>query len=112
MHTLDTSLSAYYDRVKPTLANRQKVVFDMLRSKANWTNSELAQTLEWPINTLTPRVNELRKKGLVEESGKRVCKITGLTVHSWRVKTQITPVFRNPDVEVSVYAEPRQLQMI
>ena len=108
----DTSLSAYYKTVKPTLGNRQKVVFEKLREKPNWTNCELAKALDWPINTLVPRVNELRKMELVEEAGRRVCAITKFMVHSWRVKSPLVPVFRQPETEVEVYSSPRQATLI
>lgn len=101
----DTSIHAYYDRVKPTLGNRQKVVFEMLRNKDNWTNSELAQTLEWPINTVCPRIFELRKLGLVEDSGKRICKVGGLMAHAWKIRNIPFPVFKNPDTKIEISNE-------
>lgn len=112
MQTQDTSLNAYHTIVLPRIGSRQRAVFDVLKANGSVTNSELAKLMCLSINQITPRTNELRKLNLVEEAGKRVCKVTGLVVHTWRVKTQIVPVFRNPDVEMKVYAEPRQLQMI
>lgn len=108
----DTSLNAYYNYAKPTLGNRQKVVFEKLMERNNWTNSELAKSLGFGINQITPRVGELRKMELVEEAGKRICGVTGLRVHSWRVKTKITPIFKNPETTLPVYSEVKQLQMI
>lgn len=80
-----TSLFAYHGEVKPTLGERQKVIYNALRSRPNFTNTELAEYLNFPINTVTPRVGELRKLGLVRQAGIRTCKITGRTVISWEV---------------------------
>ena len=78
-----TSLKAYFEEVKPTLGKRQKVVLEAFKCKENFTNTELADFLQWPINCLTPRVFELREKGLLEEIKRRSCKVTGRTAIAW-----------------------------
>lgn len=80
-----TSLFAYMNEIKPTLGERQKVIYNALRSRLNFTNTELADYLGFPINTVTPRVGELRKLGLVRNAGIRKCKVTGRNVISWEV---------------------------
>ena len=52
------------------------------------TNTELADDLHWPINTVTPRVKELRGHFLVVEMCKRKCYITGRTAIEWRTTTE------------------------
>lgn len=79
----DTSLKAYYGDVLPTLGARHELVLKVFINKGNFSNSELANFLQWPINTVTPRVNELRKKGLLRFAGKRKCKVTGKEVMTW-----------------------------
>lgn len=81
---LDTSLDAFQS-IKPELGSRQKVVFDVICHLGTPTNTEISNYLGIPINSITPRVNELRKKGLVRDAGKRECRITGSLVHCWRV---------------------------
>lgn len=76
-----TSLIAYRDEVKPHLGERQKAVYDVLTH--DMTNSEIAQRLQSPINTITPRIFELREKKLVREWGKRKCKVTGRLAIAW-----------------------------
>ena len=67
-----TSLSAY-EEIKPKLAKRQaEVMWLLYRSKAPLTNKEIAEILDRPINTITPRTNELVKKGLIEIRGIKV----------------------------------------
>lgn len=80
----DTSMEAYQN-IKPELGSRQKVVLDVIRHLNSPTNVEISRYLGLPINTITPRVNELRKKGLVCNAGKRNCSITGSMVYAWRI---------------------------
>lgn len=108
----DTSLQAYYNEVKPTLGERQRVVYEALKTKEDITNTELSLLLDWPINTVVPRVNELRKIGLVEDAGKRICRVTGRSVHSWRLRTATKPVFVAPQVSKhQIKVGMRQLQV-
>ena len=79
----ETSLRAYWD-VVDTLGLRQYIVFQRLSAEP-MTNTELSDRLGWAINTVTPRVYELREKGLVGEQEKRTCKITGKKCISWHV---------------------------
>lgn len=80
-----TSVAAYYERVRPKLGEKQAAVIRTMRhSDKDWSNNELARSLGWPINTVTPRVKELREMGLVTLSRKRKCGITGLLVNAWR----------------------------
>ena len=86
-----TSLSAYYERVKPSLGERQFAVYRLIKaSERDWSNSEIGRALGWSINRVTPRVKELRDLGILTLSGKRRCAITGLTVCAWKVRPVIT----------------------
>lgn len=81
-----TSLEAY-EEVKKTLGTRQLRVLEKLDyNPTAMTNTELAYAMDLPINTITPRIFELRQKGLVKEHEKRKCTITGRTAIAWRVK--------------------------
>lgn len=80
----DTSLLAY-ESVKPTSASKRDLVYAMLLQEGISTDQVLAFKLGWPINTVTPRRNELVKLGEVElyakllnGRGKKVC--------YWRVR--------------------------
>ena len=84
-----TSLTAYFNEVFPTLGERQKSVLIALRERADFTNNELAQYLGWPINTVTPRIWELRLKGYVCESCRRKDGVTGRTAIAWKKKTEV-----------------------
>ncbi len=80
-----TSLFAYHAEVKPTLGHRQKTIYEALGTRESFTNTEMAAYLDWPINTITPRMKELRKIGLVRCAGTRECKVTGRNVLSWEI---------------------------
>src|SRR5882762_672966 len=79
----DTSLETWY-RIQSTIGRRQKDVLDALRTQPNATNAEIAHMLRWPINRVTPRTFELREIGVVEEIGKRNCRVTGRRAIAWR----------------------------
>lgn len=79
-----TSHNAYHGDVLPTLGERQQKVYEaFVKEEAGMTNTELSRRLGWPINTVTPRVYELRKLGVLRESTKRNCAITGRKAIEW-----------------------------
>ncbi len=88
-----TSLKTYRDEVEPTLGARQEAVLNAFSRIAHgFTNSELAAFLEWPINTITPRVKELRDMNILEECCIRECAVTHRRVNCWKVKTLDYPL--------------------
>ena len=77
-----TSLFAYSE-VKPELGVRQQQVLDVISKHKGIDNLMIAQILKLPINSITPRVKELRQKGKVKEWGKKKSTLTGRTVIGW-----------------------------
>lgn len=86
-----TSRKAFLDEVAPTLGARQITVLEAIDRLQECSNSELAIALDWTINRVTPRVNELRKAGVVVESTRRMCKVTGRTVIAWKIRGESSP---------------------
>lgn len=84
-NVMQTSLFAYNHEIKPTLMPRQKIIYETLQTRKNFTNTELAEHLGFPINTVTPRVNELRKLGVVRLSEFRKCNVTNRRCCAWEV---------------------------
>ena len=79
----DTSLKAY-DSIQPKIGHNQSLVLEVIKRLNGATNAEIGKEIGWEINRVTPRVKELREKGLVRDAGKRACKVTGSESHVWR----------------------------
>lgn len=89
MSVQDTSRTAYYDIVG-TLSGRQNQVLAAIEIYGPMTNMELSEKLDWSINTVTPRTNELVKKGLLCEYERRRCSVTGRMAIVWgKVKSTL-----------------------
>lgn len=79
-----TSLMAYQEML-PNITKTQNSVYAVLVTLHEATNAEIAGFLGWSINRVTPRVLELRQKGLVVPFGRRACKVTHNMSNSWKV---------------------------
>lgn len=91
----DSSLEIYLKEIYPNLTARQRVVLHYLRNVGGArTNEEIRTALNVPINHITGRTNELVKKGLVIDAGRRRCEITGHNVHAWKAKHPVLPPAR------------------
>ena len=80
----DTSIRAYLEI--SDLGKRQKAVFEALQRMGHATNTMIAKELNLPINSITPRVFELRERNMVEGHYKAKCPLTGRTAIYWRIK--------------------------
>lgn len=82
----ETSLDAYQDLINAQALNdRQHEILTMIRELGPMTDRELAECLaEADPNRVRPRRNELVRKGLVEEAGRRRCDVTGRLAIVWQ----------------------------
>lgn len=81
-----TSLLAYNALEVTTLTERYSKILQALRKSPDMTDCEIAHMLGYyDPNKVRPRRNELVKYGLVGESQKRKCHITGKTAITWYV---------------------------
>ena len=72
----ETSLLAYSEKLE-TIGEMQSEVYRVIRNFNNGCNNKMiAKYMKLPINSITGRVNELRKRGLVIEDRKDICPIT------------------------------------
>ncbi len=71
-----------FQKIKPTLQARQAQVFKILKNRI-LSNRQISELLKLPINRITPRTNELVKRGVVYCCGKTFDKVTGKTVMVW-----------------------------
>ena len=79
----ETSIMSYRELSEEDLGRRQRIVFEVLASHPDRCNRELAELLDWPINTVTPRVMELREMGAVARSGLKYDSTTKRNVMTW-----------------------------
>lgn len=91
--------SESYERVKPTLTARQRIVLAILKQYGDLTAQEVADTLCFlritPTNErnfAAPRLTELCEQGLVRVVGKKICDKTGRTVSVWSAVKKTTPL--------------------
>ena len=65
-----TSLEAWR-MLQETLGDHQRKVLKALRELGRASNKQISSALGWPINTITPRVKELRDMGLIDYAGEQ-----------------------------------------
>lgn len=79
-----TSLEAF-ESIKFSLGEKQLIVYNMLKDLSIANNTILAKKLGWPINRITPRINELRKMRYVTQDSIRICPITKKSTIFWKI---------------------------
>ena len=85
----DTSLQAYQE-IKPKLGEKQRLVLDTIKIATRPVNNqEIANKLNLPINTITPRTNELLGLNQVELAFKAIYPASGRKVCYWRITSKI-----------------------
>jgi len=91
----ETSLLAYFDEDAQELRNGLRLeIFKLLLMSQPINNHEIAHFTGIQINSVTARVNELRKRPILYEdkrywvidAGRRPCTITGRKTIVWEVK--------------------------
>ena len=85
MMARDTSIEAF-SKMQPKLGKKQKLIYSFFKKYGACTNLEISTWENIPINQVTPRTNELYKKGFLTLAQKRQCSISKRTAWSWRVK--------------------------
>ena len=81
----ETSEEAFR-KIQSELGNRQKLIYSFFKKYGACTNLEISTWENIAINQVTPRTNELYKKGYLTIAQKRICTISGRTALSWRIK--------------------------
>jgi len=86
MPVRDTSKLAY-DQISPSIGRKQALVLNTIaKAKRPVNNQEIASHLVLPINTITPRTNELLSLDVIELAFKAIYPATGRKVCYWKVK--------------------------
>jgi len=84
----DTSLLAYVG-VLENLGERQVQVYRAIRTLKECNNLMISKYLNIPINSVTPRVNELVKLKAIGTSKKEICPYTNRLTYFWKVRRNI-----------------------
>jgi len=79
-----TSLLAY-NQILDSLGRRQKIVFDIIEDLGPLNNRQISTILNIPINSITPRVNELVKRKVVKEAYTDKDRISNRLSIYWKV---------------------------
>ena len=85
MAQASTSLFAY--GTIQDLNNKQSEVFEKIEELQPCSNKDIARSLNWEINRVTGRVNELAKKGLIK-SEKVAKNNIGRLEKLWEIKEE------------------------
>jgi len=78
----DTSLEAYYS-MEHKINDMQRLVLNIIKVYPGVSNREISVILHKPINTVTPRVKELRAMGFVKFHHDKIDRRTGRRVKAW-----------------------------
>ena len=82
----DASLEAYLElKDSGQLGKQERIIYRALDGKSSMTLQEICRATNVQINAVAGRVNGLKKKGVLVESRKRVCRVTGRVVTPVRV---------------------------
>lgn len=96
-----------YDKIVSELGKRQILVFRALIGIEPACNKRLAAHVNLPINEITPRINELRYKGVVEEAYK--ADYEGRKVIYWRtVSPQIKKIIKENPIQETLIDVPKE----
>ena len=78
---METSLESY--KQISDLGERQRMLLNIIKMYPNLCNRQYSEILHIPINSVTPRVKELRVLGLVLPSVKKFDRVTNRWVMTW-----------------------------
>lgn len=82
----DVRNESYNTIIKNGSKDRQaNIVYEYLITHNNSSNADIEEGLKMRISSVTARINELRKKGLIEIAGSKINKKTGKLNIVWKV---------------------------
>lgn len=88
MGVRDTSKETYQDILASGLVTGQhKLILDFLieNHPIEFTNREIAISLNMEPSTVSARRNELMEAGVMEESGKKKCSVSNRKAYTWKL---------------------------
>lgn len=82
----ETSRAVFTEIVQPTLSDRQQLILSSVKAHPDRTCAEIGDILGLLPHTISGRFGELERKGLIEQSGRRACRVAGNNAYTWHVK--------------------------
>jgi len=87
MSVSDTSIEAYIEHKESGKIGKQaSYILNSLQDGKSYSRRELANKFNLELSSVCGRVNELLAEGLLEETEKRSCEMTGKTIHPIKIK--------------------------
>ena len=87
MAVADTSIDAYIEHKESGKIGKQaEYILNSLQDGKSYSRRELANKFNLELSSVCGRVNELMAEGLLEETDKRACEVTGKTINPVRIK--------------------------
>lgn len=83
-----------FTSIKCKLGTKQEIVHNAISTLGKASNEMLADYLGWPINSITGRVTELKKYGLIDVEGITVNK-SGHSAKLWSIRDANDNKFEN-----------------
>jgi hypothetical protein len=99
--TRDTSREAYAKNVASGYITGIRLkVYRELYARPDSTAGEIADApalRAHQVDSVRPRFAELETAGLIQVTGKRECRVTGMTVVTWSITDKIAEPFKRPE---------------
>ncbi len=84
MSIQQTSIDAFVS-IQPNLGKKQQELYELFKEKIVLYDSLAAHLLNWEINIVTARRNELEKKGLIKKICPRMSIYSGKMVNQYKI---------------------------
>lgn len=84
-----TSLLAHRNLTKEKIGARQRQVAEALERLGTANNRMISKESNLPINVVTPRVRELREKGIVQQAYKAIDPVTKTLTIFWELTPEV-----------------------
>lgn len=90
---MNTSAKSFHEIEESKLLGKlQLLIYKLIDTLGAKTTGEIAALLpQYQLNSISPRIAELARMGLIATTGERACKITGKTALVWD-KTNAVPI--------------------
>lgn len=83
----DTAVAAFYEQIPLIALTQRETILAAMQHGRDYSMCELAQMTGYQKSSISPRLNEMIKRGIVEYGPERKCRVSGITIKPARRKT-------------------------